>query len=72
MTHAFTYEPHPEGFRLLIDGEPCGGRLVKQEPFPFRQERWWIQPTEAEAKVALEKLSRYLERCDIEQLKGKK
>lgn len=55
-----THQPHPNGFRLMIDGEPCGPRLVKGGHFPFQREQWWICNSESEAVAASVKLAGYL------------
>lgn len=48
------------GFRLLSDGQPCGSRLVKSQPFPLQGERWWEFSDAEKAKAAAERLEKYL------------
>ena len=71
MGVTITAKPDREGFRLYIDGEVAGPRLYKGDPFPFREERWWIQPDASKAAVACAKLKTYLDKREIELQKTK-
>lgn len=48
------------GFELRSDGEPCGSRLVKSQPFPLPGARWWEFSDASEAQRAAERLQKYL------------
>ena len=55
-----TVEQEGGVFVLRSNGEPCGPRLVKSDPFPLRKDRPWDYDTRAEALLAAEKLEAYL------------
>ena len=55
-----TVEQEGGVYVLRSDGEPCGPRLVKSEPFPLRRDRPFDYDSQAEAIREAAKLEKYL------------
>lgn len=55
-----TVEKQGAVYVLRSDGEPCGPRLRKSEPWPLRSVRPFDYDTHAEATIAVGELAAYL------------